>query len=760
MKVFRITTFFFLLFLGSFELNAAHIIGGEITYVCRGSGNYDFTMNLYRDCAGGGACFDSDRTCNRVSLDGHVTFFEGTRVLGTVLLNQPTITNIEPNLSNPCLIAPPNVCVEQGVYTFSYSLPLGVEDVTISYQRCCRNNTITNIVNARTSGSTYTTTLYGITRDSCNSSPTFNDFPPIVICRGEDVNFDHSATDVDGDSLVYSFCTPFLGGGWDGNNNTQVPTSAVNGLAPDPESAPPYTSVRWVNGFSALQPLNISRDREEPAVNINAETGLISGFPGNLGQYVVGVCVQAYRNGQLINEVRRDFQFNIADCENDLKVDVEETELREKNGRELFYIRICGDGTIINESTNQTYINEVEWNFDLPGGQKTISSKFDPDDLEFPGEGPYDGILVLNPGLPQCTDTGWVQVEIYPEIVADFEFEYDTCVGGPVEFTNTSYSLAGPDAIIELKWELDTSTLFDKDIDYQFAEAGTYDVLLTARDFNECTEEIEKTVEYLPIPPVLVIAPSAEESCLPATIFFENLSNPINEDYDIEWDFGDGNFGNGVSPTHTYESVGTFPISLRVTSPFGCEIDTSFGDLITTLPSPTADFTFSPERVSRLDPVVTFTDLSLDAIRWDWLFSGFGISREPSPVYTFQSSGIQEIRLIVTSQNSCQDTIFSFLDVIPDIAYTLPNAFTPNGDGINDTYFGVGNAGDADQFYLSIWNRYGELIFETEDADAQWNGRKNNVGKDAPNGVYVVKVRYVNYNGEVTNLQGFVTVIR
>jgi len=90
----------------------------------------------------------------------------------------------------------------------------------------------------------------------------------------------------------------------------------------------------------------------------------------------------------------------------------------------------------------------------------------------------------------------------------------------------------------------------------------------------------------------------------------------------------------------------------------------------------------------------------------------------------------------------------------------LPNAFTPNGDGINDTFFGVGNVGDAVQFHLSIWNRYGELIFETEDSNAQWNGKKNNVGQDAPNGVYVVKVRYVNFNDEVFEVQGFVTVIR
>ena len=92
--------------------------------------------------------------------------------------------------------------------------------------------------------------------------------------------------------------------------------------------------------------------------------------------------------------------------------------------------------------------------------------------------------------------------------------------------------------------------------------------------------------------------------------------------------------------------------------------------------------------------------------------------------------------------------------------FFLPNAFTPNGDGINDLYFGVGNANEAESFHLTIWNRWGEMIFETDDPDEGWNGRKFNSGEIAPNGVYVVVVQYVNYEDVITNLEGFVTVLR
>jgi len=260
------------------QVEARHIIGGEVTYVCRGENIYDFTMRIYRDCAGNGACFDAQTNCQTgPPANAHVTFFNGTTILDVLFLNAPTVRSIEPNLSNPCLIAPPNVCVEEGVYTFSVQLPNTGNTITMAYQRCCRNVTINNIVNPEDVGATYLAEIFPVTQDSCNSSPTFNDFPPIVICQGEDVNFDHSATDPEGDSLVYAFCTPFNGGG---NNFMGGPsvTDAPDGVTPNPETAPPYDPVRFLTGFSVESPLNISSNRDEPDITIDSETGLISGM--------------------------------------------------------------------------------------------------------------------------------------------------------------------------------------------------------------------------------------------------------------------------------------------------------------------------------------------------------------------------------------------------------------------------------------------------------------------------------------------------
>ena len=134
-------------------LKATHIIGGDITYVCEGSGKYQFTMKIYRDCAGGGAPFDAPGG----QISATVTIYKGSSTVpfDVISLGSPDITQVLPNLSNPCLIAPPNVCVEEGVYVFDLDLPVSNESYYIIYQRCCRNNSITNIVAPGESGATY-----------------------------------------------------------------------------------------------------------------------------------------------------------------------------------------------------------------------------------------------------------------------------------------------------------------------------------------------------------------------------------------------------------------------------------------------------------------------------------------------------------------------------------------------------------------------------------------------------------------------------
>ncbi|HHJ50807.1 MAG TPA: hypothetical protein ENJ88_07915, partial [Phaeodactylibacter sp.] len=192
--------YFLLLLSLSTNLHAAHIIGGEINYECLGDDNYRFYMTIYRDCAGGGAPFDG---VIGAPFNATITIYQGDNEIPFTTINPgaPTITSIPPDLSNPCLIAPPGVCVEEGVYTFTANLPYTGDSYHIVYQRCCRNNTISNIINPGNTGATYYMELTPKAQQVCNNSPIFNTFPPIVICKGEPIDFYFSATDPDGDEL-------------------------------------------------------------------------------------------------------------------------------------------------------------------------------------------------------------------------------------------------------------------------------------------------------------------------------------------------------------------------------------------------------------------------------------------------------------------------------------------------------------------------------------------------------------------------------
>jgi gliding motility-associated-like protein len=739
-------------------LQAAHIIGGTISYVCKGGGDYTFTMKIYRDCYGTngvpGAPFDSD-TDGGADIMGTITIYQGNSNVpfDVIRLDAPNIKVIPPVLDNPCLVVPLNVCVQEGIYEFDVSLPVSASSYHIVYQRCCRNNSITNIELPGETGATYYLELTPQAQNLCNNSPIFNAFPPIVICAGEPINFDHSATDPDGDLLVYEFCTPLIGGGNDADpDHTTWPT----GVAPDPDLPPPFDAVTFNAAYNFGNPLPAV-----PPLTLDPNTGFLTGVPLAQGQFVVGVCVKEYRNGVLLSQTLRDFQFNVTTCDPTVVADVLENDTITLAGQQYYVVDACGANSVLftNQSFQQVYINEFRWEFNINGVTETFTD-WNPT-VNFPGLGTYYGLLMLNPNAAECSDTAFIEVNVYPGIDADFDFEYDTCVAGPASFTDLTLAGAGPGSIVSWDWMFgDETQSQEQNPVHTYEIPGDFNVQLLVRDTNNCTGLATKPLPYYPVPELLVVAPSEYIGCQPAAILFNNLSTPVNESYTLIWDFGDGSTSGEISPTHVYEDIGTYTVSLEIISPLGCQIDTTWNNLITVLASPIADFTYSPSQLSNLVPTAQFTDQSTDAVKWRWTFGTSGISIEPNPSHTFPDTGVQVVQLVVFHESGCTDTIQKLLDVIPEVRYFLPNAFTPNGDGSNDGFRGNGMMEGATNFKLRIWNRYGELLFETDDPYESWNGRKHNSGDLASQGVYVVVVTYVGPRGEKKELRGYATLIK
>ncbi len=731
----------FVTFLSS-HLFGAHIIGGEMTYECfsedpaaPGNNIYGFTLKVYRDCFGQGAAFDSDPNSFTI---GTVTIFQGNIEFITINLDAPEITDIDPDTGNPCVEVPTNVCVEEGVYYFELSLPIVQESYFITYQRCCRNAGIVNIFNPEESGATYTIELTGFAQQVCNNSPVFNNFPPPVICVNQALNFDHSATDAEGDLLVYELCAPLLGG-------------SVMNVAPNPDAPPPYNPVNFITPtFTAQNPV-----QSDPQVTIDQFTGFITGTPNVQDRYVVGVCVSEFRNGQLLSRVQRDFQFNVTNCDPVVEAATDGAPEATKN----FFYRTCNDTiiTMINESGPLQNITGYEWWIYLKDTTLIFNDKDITVNFQEPGN--YTCLMVLNPGS-QCSDTANIFVVITPEIQVGFEAEYDTCVAGPVVFTDLVDT--NEYFIVNRFWDMgDNNQLLDTVPIYQYEDPGDYIVQYTVSDSIGCTYSAVNNVLWFPAPPIIVVDPSTFAGCPPLEIFMENLSEPVDDTYIIDWEFGDGDSSSLLSPTHTYFDTGVYTINLSITSPIGCFIDTTYEDWISVYVPPVADFTFDSTGITNFNPEVQFIDQSSEDVKyWIWDFAGVGEAYEENPLFSFPDTGLQEVKLFIIDSTFCVDSITKVLDVVPKVTFYLPNAFSPNGDGENDEFLGVGFLRGLQDFHLQIWDRYGGLIFETDNPFEGWNGRHDNVGKLLQTGVYPVRVTYTEPRGKPIEIRGYATLLR
>jgi gliding motility-associated-like protein len=754
MKVSRFTSFFTLLLIFFFPVltSARHIIGGEITYAflnrTNTTINYRFTMTLYRDCGGTGADFDDN---------AEFAIYQGSLTSATRIATfrvPLSVQSVRVPIDTPkCVSEVPSVCVERGTYVFNRTLNISTsQSYFIVYQRCCRNNTISNIVNPGDVGATFLIEITPAAMAVDNNSPTFRKFPPIVICNTIPVDFDHGATDINGDQLSYSFCSPLAGGGPVLNSPG---VNSCNGAVPVPPCGPDsWNNVPFrVPQYTPERPMG-----GDPEIQINPQTGLITGRPNRLGQFVVGVCVSEFRNGQLLSVIRREFQFNVADCKPKVVANIDSDTTF---GSRSFVLSSCGDNTVTfkNESLDRRFITKFEWQFNFKNGRFVNDKDWDPT-ISFPDTGFYKGLLVLNPGVP-CADTAEIRVNIFPSVKADFSYTYDTCIAGPVVFKDLSTGAAG---VRRWFWSFDrgAGTSEEREPSHQFRTPGLKPVRLRVTDRNNCAHDTTQDIRWLPAPPLIILRPNTFLGCKPANITFTNLSSPIDTTYKIEWDFGDGTtLKNVISPTHKYEKPGVYDIKIRITSPIGCTVADTFPQLIRVEESPKADFVFDPnENLSNFNNTVRFTDQSTNANRWNWTFDDLGRSSVQNPVFTFQDTGLMTVRLIVTHPRGCQDSITKILDIVPKITWYMPNAFTPNNDGANEGFLGKGILDGVTDFNMTVWNRWGEKVYETNSHEESWNGRRMSVGDLSPAGVYTYIVTFTAPRGERKSYKGFATLVR
>lgn len=452
----------FLLF--SLPLSARHITGGELSYIFTGmSGSeftYQVTLKLYRDCFSTGAQLDQV-----VPITIYQKGLTAPFLYRNYEIPMTRVDRMQLNSPGECINNPPVVCYEVGVYIFIVTLPSSDYGYTVSFQRCCRIENMSNVAGSGQIGATYSADIPGtnIMADAPrNSSPAFATKDTVIVCEDNYFTYDFGAVDKDGDSLTYSLCQAYSGA------SSREPS-------PNPALAPPYSSVPYAFGFNASSPMGGN-------VTINPQTGLVSGVAPASGIYVLTACVSEYRNGVLFNVHRKDIQIKVASCSMAAaSLDPE-------------YISCDGFTVDFRNRNTSPLIKTHYWDFGVTGRTDDTSTLARPS-FTYPDTGIYRVMLITNRN-DNCSDTAFSTVKVYPGFFPGFSFS-EGCKDVPINFTDTTRTKYG--LLNEWRWDFGVSGTFGDTSrssvpQYTFTSSGTYSVALTVSSDKGCKGTVRNDI--------------------------------------------------------------------------------------------------------------------------------------------------------------------------------------------------------------------------------------------------------------------------
>ena len=411
------------------------------------------------------------------------------------------------------------------------------------------------------------------------------------------------------------------------------------------------------------------------------------------------------------------------------------------------------DSVCFNEVTNFTNLSTIstglitdnDWDF----GFSTTSNALNPTNT-FPQTGYHPVFLSVTSDLG-CVDTITKNIRVYVLPQPAFS-NNDTCFEDIVSFSNQSQISEG--TIDAYDWDFgDSQTSNLQASTHYYGAEGMYTATLVATSNFGCTETVSQQVEIYPLPQISFV-PSPTEGCQPLSVAFNNQTQ-ITSGYQIdtyEWDLGHGVTSEEINPQTVYADSGLYDVELIVTTTDGCDDTLLVSNAVDVWPRPVAGFSTHKETYIILFPRVDFIDESVGATEWFYEFSDGNTSIEQSPSNEYQEPGTYRVIQYVNNDYGCDDATSLTLVVKPAITFYAPSAFTPNGDGINDTFFGEGIG--IFSYEMTIYNRWGEILFESTEKENGWDGTYKGIPVD--NGVYVysfiiedINFRRKRYSGEI-----------
>jgi gliding motility-associated-like protein len=295
-----------------------------------------------------------------------------------------------------------------------------------------------------------------------------------------------------------------------------------------------------------------------------------------------------------------------------------------------------------------------------------------------------------------------------------------------------------------------------------FAPATTATYTVVGIDANGCAGTDQMTITVIPIPNVNFAA-NVTSGCVPLTVIYNNL-NPINNSF--QWILGNGATStNPNTASTTYTSEGCYDVTLIATTPEGCVGQTTYPSMVCTFDNPVADFTVNPPVLSILETTTNMVNVSTGANTYLWNFGdATGTSVLENPEHTFPSefAANYQITLIAYSVEGCTDTVKVNIEIQDEIIYYIPNTFTPDQDEYNPIFKPIFTSGfDPNDYKMVIYNRWGEIVFESNDVNYGWDGTYNGTHGIAKDDTYTWKIEFKTISSDERKLLiGSVNLLR
>ncbi|MEX1190459.1 MAG: PKD domain-containing protein, partial [Brumimicrobium sp.] len=440
-------------------------------------------------------------------------------------------------------------------------------------------------------------------------------------------------------------------------------------------------------------------------------------------------------------------------------------------------VSVCEDAQsefIDNSSINPVdggVITDWEWSF----GDGNQSSDQNPIH-QYGAENVYDVELIVSTNYG-CEDTLEQTVDVWPLPEVDFS-HIDVCLEYATEFTDESTVSNDFTNNSNAQWDWDFgdgNSSNAQNPNYTYQADGIYDVTLVVTSNNECVNEVTLPITVHPKPEASFIGTNLSgcSPVCPEVTSTSLVNSPSNID-EYSWELSDGSSIQSSNPNYMecFENNSgntiIYGLELIVTTNEGCQDSHFEPNYFEIYHYPIADFYFEPEEPDVINNEIEFTNTSSYADSYDWNFYNVGESTQINPIIEFPAEADDYIvRMIAATDYGCNDTARAVIEIADRLIFYVPNTFTPDNDNFNETFQPVFTSGfDPSDYTLLIFNRWGEVVFESNDTNVGWNGtygtdnnnNNNNIVKD---GTYVWKIEFRETMSDKRHVErGHVNVLR